>query len=559
MYTSRISHIIAMFVPAVSVPSLSLVSPSACSSHPHNFGSGRLASRPSLFSAFIMPSSIADGRTTSGMAASAPWRVDQHREVALANAPWRVHAAKREVVDWCHQPARRGRQAPKPKGDTSRWQQRTRENVKNIANVRRGLRHQLSLAISWVDAPGPGEEEQASINLEKQYRKMYFLDELNLIIEDAKDGRPEVHTVMSPEQVDRNNHLRATESAPAIKAWHVLRKGVERDRQTFEEAPQGAKRPRLMTGEAHDGRAPQRDAERPRLMTAEQPPAAAWPKDVPFPPPPASPWAEDSDYPSQPAPPAASAYRGVKVPLSSDDDSQSTSSRLPPTSSNAARSPSRDEITPETAAMVSGSQNEAGHPLQTMFRLYRWTRYGPGRDRTPTRPPKLSAQRLGHTRLMERPCHILYQAHEIHPADEVDWTLGGDREDELKKRKIRNALAEEILRSKRSVKFRSTGNSLYPLVQTDDVTMWEPIFDHAKLQVGDVVFCRVQKSNAYYGHMIHEIGYYGRRKYWAIGNMKNPPHINGWCYAEHIFGQLMEVSPVPPRSSRRLDQPYALE
>ena len=36
MYTSRISHIIAMFVPVVSAPSLSLLSPSACSSHPHH-------------------------------------------------------------------------------------------------------------------------------------------------------------------------------------------------------------------------------------------------------------------------------------------------------------------------------------------------------------------------------------------------------------------------------------------------------------------------------------------------------------------------------------------
>ena len=76
------------------------------------------------------------------------------------------------------------------------------------------------------------------------------------------------------------------------------------------------------------------------------------------------------------------------------------------------------------------------------------------------------------------------------------------------------------------------------------------------LKVGDVVFCVVQPNDRFYGHMIHEIGtWMDGTIYWTIGNMRDPPRINGWCATEHIFGRLMEVSPVPPRTDRNY-QPY---
>ena len=47
--------------------------------------------------------------------------------------------------------------------------------------------------------------------------------------------------------------------------------------------------------------------------------------------------------------------------------------------------------------------------------------------------------------------------------------------------------------------------------------------------------------------MIHKIGYWkDGSRYWLIGNMADPPIINGWCAAKHIYGRLMEVSPVRP-------------
>ena len=105
-----------------------------------------------------------------------------------------------------------------------------------------------------------------------------------------------------------------------------------------------------------------------------------------------------------------------------------------------------------------------------------------------------------------------------------------------------------MLKSGRSAQFRSSGNSLWPMVKSGDVAIYEPVVDHSLLTVGEVVFCRVQTSNRFYAHMIHKIEYWkDGSRYWVIGNMAEPPVINGWCAAKHIYGRLMEVSPLQPR------------
>ena len=137
----------------------------------------------------------------------------------------------------------------------------------------------------------------------------------------------------------------------------------------------------------------------------------------------------------------------------------------------------------------------------------------------------------------------------MHPAQEKDWTLHpGDKEAEEEARAVRNAMIKALLTSNRSVQYRSSGNSLAPFVYSGDVTMWEPVTDHSTLVVGDIVWCLVQPTQRYYGHAIHEIGDWYGQTYWRIGNLKQPPHMNGWCYAEHIFGVLFEVSGVQPTS-----------
>ena len=47
--------------------------------------------------------------------------------------------------------------------------------------------------------------------------------------------------------------------------------------------------------------------------------------------------------------------------------------------------------------------------------------------------------------------------------------------------------------------------------------------------------------------MIQKIEYWkDGSRYLLIGNMTDPSIINGWCAAKHIYGRLMEVSPVQP-------------
>ena len=112
-------------------------------------------------------------------------------------------------------------------------------------------------------------------------------------------------------------------------------------------------------------------------------------------------------------------------------------------------------------------------------------------------------------------------------------------------RDVRDCMIKDMLMSGRSVQYRSSGSSLTPVVHSGDVTMWEPVTDHSKLVVGDIVFCHVQAppyAPRYYAHAIHHIGEWFGQTYWVIGNLRNPVHINGWCYAEHIYGVLFEVS-----------------
>ena len=142
---------------------------------------------------------------------------------------------------------------------------------------------------------------------------------------------------------------------------------------------------------------------------------------------------------------------------------------------------------------------------------------------------------------------MISEAHRVHPAYELDWTIhDGDEEWEERDRAIRDGMIKDLLTSGRSVQYRSTGNSLKPVVYSGDVTMWEPVTDHSTLVIGEIVWCVVQPTQRYYGHAIHAIGDWDGTTYWLIGNLNDPPHMNGWCYAEHIYGVLMEVSGVQP-------------
>lgn len=63
----------------------------------------------------------------------------------------------------------------------------------------------------------------------------------------------------------------------------------------------------------------------------------------------------------------------------------------------------------------------------------------------------------------------------------------------------------------------------------------EPISDPSKLEVGDVVLCKVNGSQ--YLHLVKAVQ--GER--FQIGNNKG--RINGWAGANQVFGKLVKVEP----------------
>ena len=176
-------------------------------------------------------------------------------------------------------------------------------------------------------------------------------------------------------------------------------------------------------------------------------------------------------------------------------------------------------------------------------------------------PEAAEVMRTKPTRL---PDLVLEGPHEAAPALHEDWTIvPGSNTDpdkwelEPRLRDSRNRLIREHLDSGCSVFYKSSGNSMWPLVRADDACTFHPIQavtakdgvhsiqkEASEIGVGDIVFCQVQRSQQYYAHIVLEIQdcYYRQEpKYW-IGNIQG--RVNGWCYREHIFGILVEVQQV---------------
>jgi len=153
--------------------------------------------------------------------------------------------------------------------------------------------------------------------------------------------------------------------------------------------------------------------------------------------------------------------------------------------------------------------------------------------------------------------------HEAAPSFHHDWTIvAGSKSDplklelELRRRNTTNKLIREFLVEGRSVLYRSSGNSMWPLVQSDDACLFDPIqavtakdgihsFQKkaSEICVGDIVFCQVQRSQQYYAHIVLGVEQSNYHTWpepmHRIGNIQR--HINGWCLREHIFGILVDV------------------
>lgn len=90
---------------------------------------------------------------------------------------------------------------------------------------------------------------------------------------------------------------------------------------------------------------------------------------------------------------------------------------------------------------------------------------------------------------------------------------------------------KQLLQGK-TVQFRPRGNSMQPRIKSGQLCCVKPI-DPERLQVGDIVLCRVRGSE--YLHLIKAIQ--GDR--FQIGN--NRGRLNGWIGANRIYGRLVSV------------------
>ena len=142
----------------------------------------------------------------------------------------------------------------------------------------------------------------------------------------------------------------------------------------------------------------------------------------------------------------------------------------------------------------------------------------------------------------------MFEAHEVHPDDDIDWTKPDDPsnwDEELRLRDCRNRMIQKQLLAGKTVQYKSTGWSLFPLVHSNDCCMLEPMsgsdkHDAIPVHLGDVVFCEVYPSLRFYCHKIVRIDKTAASApMYIIGNNKG--HENGWCNRWHIYGRLMEV------------------
>jgi len=150
------------------------------------------------------------------------------------------------------------------------------------------------------------------------------------------------------------------------------------------------------------------------------------------------------------------------------------------------------------------------------------------------------------------------EPHAVHPDEDVDWTIPRNKKDwatEQENRELRNTMLMETLKAGRPAAYRSSGNSCAPIIKSGDYCTFDPNFDIERLKKGDIVFCRVLPDgwggHRYYAHAIHRIWKdwewqeehqcEGWVRKFEIGNLKEPPTMNGYTTDDLIYGRLSTV------------------
>ena len=110
---------------------------------------------------------------------------------------------------------------------------------------------------------------------------------------------------------------------------------------------------------------------------------------------------------------------------------------------------------------------------------------------------------------------------------------------EYRLREQRNQMIKDELLAGKYAVFRSGGYSLESIgIKNNDCTEYHPVTKDEEINERDVVFCQVQPTKRFYGHMVKHKKTYGDRICYTISNAKG--YENGWCYLEDMYGRLAE-------------------
>ena len=145
------------------------------------------------------------------------------------------------------------------------------------------------------------------------------------------------------------------------------------------------------------------------------------------------------------------------------------------------------------------------------------------------------------------PPFLLKDEHEVTPALDVDWTLcPEDWAKEIRLRHLRNCMIKEALLEGHSIKYRSSGSSLWPKVKCGDECTYAPVTEAHEIEEWDIVFCEVQPGDRFYAHMIKAKYWDTKAKCWYFNISMMDGKENGWCAIKHIYGRLVKVNGVKP-------------
>ena len=98
-------------------------------------------------------------------------------------------------------------------------------------------------------------------------------------------------------------------------------------------------------------------------------------------------------------------------------------------------------------------------------------------------------------------------------------------------------VAAWLTQGEMSEKDKEAGNSMLPILKSNQPVTLEPVTDETDLKISDIVFCKV-KGN-YYTHLISGIRNKNGHTEYQISN--NHKFVNGWIKKKNIFGRVVKI------------------